>query len=120
VPLLDPEVIRFARELHPSLKLRGSEMKYLPRRAVKRYLPEWITRLPKRGFNVPLEYWFKGGLNQYARDIIMSNPQRKSEFFNMSALDRLLSEHDAGRRDNGKTIWSLLMFSLWLEQQPAT
>lgn len=119
VPLLDPEVINFARRLHPSLKLHKGQVKYLPRRAVAEYLPEWITRLPKRGFNVPLDYWFKGSLSGYAREVIMSNPQQKSEFFNMAEVDRLLREHEAGHINNGNTIWSLLMFSLWLQWLPA-
>ncbi len=114
VPLLDKEVIGFARQLGASLKLKGQQTKYLPRRAVARYLPEWITKLPKRGFNVPLDYWFKGGLNGYAREIILSEPEKKSEYFNMSYIDRLLREHETGKVNHGNTIWSLLMFSLWL------
>ena len=115
VPLLDPEIVQFAQQLHPSLRLKNGEMKYLPRKMVANYLPEWITKLPKRGFNVPLDYWFKGGLNQYARDIIMSDHAQKSEFFDMDELDKLLKEHDSGRKNSGNTIWSLLMFSLWLQ-----
>ncbi len=116
VPLLDREVIDFAAKLDGSLKLHGQQTKYLPRKLLGQYVPEWITNLPKRGFNVPLDYWFKGGLNGYAREIIMSQPQEKADYFNMDYIDQILREHEQGRVNHGNTIWSLLMFSLWLQR----
>ncbi|HEY6572778.1 MAG TPA: XrtA/PEP-CTERM system amidotransferase, partial [Candidatus Eisenbacteria bacterium] len=54
VPLLDHPLVEWMAKLPPSMKLRGSEGKYVFKRALEPYLPADILYRPKMGFGVPL------------------------------------------------------------------
>ncbi len=85
------------------------------RQAAKRTIPDdWANR-PKVGFPVPIRYWFRDErYYKYARDYFPSPEARR--FFDSDALVRLLDEHKQGGANNGRKIWTALVFLVWYEQ----
>src|SRR3954452_1389964 len=69
-PFLDTELLEFTARLAPSLKLRGLSLKRVLKRAMRDLLPAEILSLPKRGFGVPLDRWFREDLAAYTHSML--------------------------------------------------
>ena len=115
VPLLNNDFVGYALSLPLSMKLRGLRSKFLLKRALRGILPERILRRPKKGFGIPVADWFRGPLREQMRDVLAADRIRREGFFDPAAVQRLIGEHLAGRRDNRKQLWTLFAFQLWLE-----
>lgn len=114
VPLLDHLLVGWMARVPRSLKLRGSEGKYLLKRALEPYLPRAVLYRPKAGFAVPVADWFRGPLRDDLRMALQQPQLLDSGIFDPTALHRLMAAHQAGDRDYSAALWSLLMFSAFL------
>jgi asparagine synthase (glutamine-hydrolysing) len=108
-PLLDHRLIGFAASLPPSYRLRGSDGKWLMKRALARYLPEDTLRRVKMGFVTPISAWFRGALADAASGIGRGSALAETGWFDGDRLGRLAAEHRSGRTDHGRLLWQLLM-----------
>ena len=113
VPLLGRRVVELAASLPIGLKLRGLTTKYVLKRALSGTLPREILVRPKKGFGVPLGRWFRTDLAPLLRDACAPDVIRRAGLFRPDAVERLLAEHAAGRRDHRKKLYTLLAFQLW-------
>lgn len=120
VPFLDRRVVELAASLPPGLKLRGLTTKYVLKRALAGLLPPDILRRPKKGFGVPLGRWFRGDLAPLLREVFAPDIVRRGGLFRVATIERLLSEHAAGRRDHRKKLYTLLSFQLWASRYRPT
>ena len=116
VPLLDNEVIEFASTLPASMKIVNGRRKHVLKEAARRLLPAEILDRKKQGFGVPLGVWFRGGLTDVFSDVLRSPLTRQRGYFEPAFVDRLVSEHLAGKRDHTLRLWQLLVFELWHRQ----
>ena len=114
VPFLDQEVVAFAGSLPGNLKVRPDETKAVLKNAARRVLPRQIVDRPKEGFVLPMDAWLGKELRALSRDALSPHALRHG-FFNVAAIDRLWSEHDAGVRDHTYKLWTLTMFQLWYQ-----
>jgi asparagine synthase (glutamine-hydrolysing) len=112
-PFLDHEVVEFAASLPLHLKLRGWTQKYLLRRAMRGLVPEAVTRRPKMGFGVPIDYWFRHELREMAYDVLLDARAQQRGYFRPEVVRRYLDEHVAGRAHHHPRLWSLLMLEQW-------
>ncbi len=113
VPLLDRRVVELAASLPIRLKLRGLTTKYVLKRTLAGMLPREILARPKKGFGVPLARWFRADLAPLLRDLCAPDVIRRAGLFRPDTVERLLTEHAAGRRDHRKKLYTLLAFQLW-------
>ena len=115
VPYLDREVWKVARSLTSSQKTRGRHTKIAFRKAALSHIPlDWANR-KKAGFMVPFRVWIKDEkYAAYVRD--MFERDFTSEFFDRAALEALLDDHVAGKRNNAREIYTVLSFLIWYEQ----
>ena len=116
VPLLDNEVVEFAARLPAALKIRHGRRKHVLKEAVAALLPASILDRPKRGFEVPLGVWFRGGLKELFADVLLSGRARERGYFEPRFIAQLVDEHVSGRREHTLRLWSLLVFELWHRQ----
>jgi asparagine synthase (glutamine-hydrolysing) len=114
-PLLDPAVLEFSVSLPADLKLAGGVGKRVLRKMAQRRLPEEISTGRKRGFSIPVDEWLRADLKDYACDAIFGRKQPFCEFFNLSEVQNLWSEHQAGSRNHGVVIWALMMLASSVE-----
>jgi asparagine synthase (glutamine-hydrolysing) len=113
VPLLDRRVVELAAGLPGVLKLRGLTTKYILKRALHGMLPPGIVTRRKKGFGVPVARWFRGELAPLLRDCCAPDALRRGGLFRPAAVERLITEHAAGRHDHRKKLYTLLAFQLW-------
>jgi asparagine synthase (glutamine-hydrolysing) len=113
VPFLDHKLVEYAATLPDEWKLNGWTTKYVLREAMKGLLPDSILNRPKMGFPVPFSNWMRGGWNSVARDVLLDRRSRERGLIDAEAVDRLLTQHAAGRTQGGDRIWSLLNLELW-------
>lgn len=113
-PFLDHRLIEFAAQLPPTMKVRGLTTKWLPKHAMRNYLPPSILNRPKSGFGIPIRQWMSSGpLSDRAWEIVLSDQAAKRGYFDMDALRKL---RDASRRrtiDTSYFLYDLLFLELW-------
>ncbi|MFA4974307.1 MAG: asparagine synthase (glutamine-hydrolyzing) [bacterium] len=115
-PFMAPEVVEFVSRLPYSMKLRGFRMKHLLKDAVSDLLPRGIAARPKKGFGVPIAKWVKGPLREMTLDLLSQGRMKREGFFDPEVVEGIVGDHFAGRADNRKKIWTLLMFQRWMER----
>ena len=112
-PFLDHELMQLAASIPASLKVRGSDKKWILREALRGWLPDDILDRPKQGFSVPLSKWLRTDLRGWARDILLDPATLARGYFRPRAVEALLDRHAAGADADDHRIWSLLMLELW-------
>ncbi len=113
VPLLDHKLVEFAATIPPELNLSGNTTKYIFKQAMRNLLPDVIIDRQKHGFAIPLNYWFRGPLGGYLRDLLLGEQSRRRGFFNTSYLEKLLTRHERGQNLD-LHLWTLISFELWI------
>ncbi len=113
VPFLDHTLVEYAQTIPTSVKFPGLALKHILRKSFEKKLPKKIVGRRKHGFGVPVGAWFKGELAGLAHDSLLGKDAPARTFFNEEYLERLLTQHRTGRRDNGQRIWALVFFNLW-------
>ncbi len=112
-PFLDHTLIEFLMKLPLDLKLRGFTGKYVLKQAMRDRLPKEIIKRPKKGFGMPVAKWIKGELRELVHDTFTPQRLKRRGLFNPNYVQRLLDEHESGRADHRKLIWTLLRFDMW-------
>ena len=115
-PFLDHHVIEFAASLPESLKLRGLTTKYLLKRALKILLPEENLTRSKMGFGVPVGHWFRGEMQPFLREHLLSERAARRGYLRPDAVRRMVEEHVRGERERAHQLWTLLMLELWFKR----
>jgi asparagine synthase (glutamine-hydrolysing) len=115
VPLLDHTLVEFAASIPDSLKLRGSESKYIFKKAVEDVLPHEIVYRNKMGFPTPLKAWLRDARTRPVFDLLRDRSGILAAYIDPARLDGLLNRHLAGQEDGTDRIWRLLNFQLWGE-----
>jgi asparagine synthase (glutamine-hydrolysing) len=113
VPLLDTAVIELAARMPAGLRIAGRRQKHVLKESVADLLPSAILDRPKHGFGVPVGTWFGSGLRELFGDTLLSPRARQRGFFRPAAVDGLVEEHLAGRRDHTLRLWLLVVLELW-------
>ncbi|MEP6925615.1 MAG: asparagine synthase (glutamine-hydrolyzing), partial [Pyrinomonadaceae bacterium] len=114
-PFLDPRVAEFAASLPANYKLNGRTSKFILKKAVAPLLPDFVTKRRKKGFGIPVAAWLKGKLNPLVRELLAPERLKKQGIFNSVFVQKLLVEHEQGRANHYKTLWTLIIFQLWYD-----
>jgi len=113
-PLMDHKLVEWMATLPSHLKVRGSEGKFLLKKAMEPRLPNDVLYRPKMGFSVPLARWFRGPLKQRVRDAVLGERLADTGWFDRGYLTHLVDAHQSGRSDYSSPLWTLLMFEAFL------
>jgi asparagine synthase (glutamine-hydrolysing) len=112
-PFLDFEWVEWTACLPVKYKIRGLRTKWLLKAAFADLLPDDVSRRGKQGFSVPVGFWLRNELHDWASELLLDSPGL-AEWFRRDKIEILLAEHQSGRINHGKRLWALLLFSLWL------
>jgi len=112
VPLLDHKLVEFAATIPARLKLHDGRTKHIFKQAMHGILPQPIIDRPKQGFAVPLGRWFRGELNGFVHDLLLSPTSRARNIFNPAYIEKLLLLQSRGRPLDLQ-LWTLISFELW-------
>ena len=112
-PFLDHHVIEFAASLPERLKLRRLTTKYLLKKVLRRLLPAENLDRRKMGFGVPIGHWFRGKMQPFLREVVLSDKALRRGLFKPEVVKQLVEQHTRSERDYSHQLWTLLMLELW-------
>ncbi|MBL9114526.1 MAG: asparagine synthase (glutamine-hydrolyzing) [Verrucomicrobiaceae bacterium] len=117
IPLLDPRVMEFAWRLPLSMKQRGNVGKWVLRQVLYKHVPQRLIDRPKQGFSVPIGYWLRSELKDWAEALLDESRLKREGYFNPAPIRQKWKEHQQGHRNWQYYLWDVLMFQAWLEKQ---
>jgi asparagine synthase (glutamine-hydrolysing) len=114
VPLLDHRLVELAATLPARLAIRGGSGKHLFKQAMTGVVPDEIFARPKKGFSVPLGYWFREGLADFLGDHLLGRRALLHGWLRRDAVESLFAAYrESGRGEYLGRLWSLLVLELW-------
>jgi asparagine synthase (glutamine-hydrolysing) len=119
-PFLDKDLIEFAFPLPSRLKIKGVTTKYLLKQAMKDHLPKSIRNRKKKGFMIPTSLYLQKNLRDLVEDMLGETSLKRQGLFRPEVVKRLWAEHDSGKRDYRRELWTLLVLQLWLHSHKAS
>jgi asparagine synthase (glutamine-hydrolysing) len=115
-PFLDHHLMEFAASLPEKLKLRRMTTKYLLKRILKDLVPAENLSRSKMGFGVPIGHWFRGTMQPFLRETLLSEKALGRNLFQRDKVRQIVDQHVEGRIDHSHRLWSLLMLELWFQR----
>lgn len=115
-PFLDHRLVELAFQLDSSLKIRGGSSKWIVKQIAQKHLPAAIVHRRKVGFRVPLDEWFRGGLRDFANDLLLGSDSFVGRWFDRGTLAGIVADHEQGRRNEELRLWTLLGLEVFQRQ----
>jgi len=113
-PFLDRALVEFIASLPASQKLRfPGEGKWILKTAMRDRLPLPVIRRAKKGFGIPVAAWLKGPLEEMVNDLLSENRVKDAGYLDPACVSRLIEEHQTGKRNHRKVLWTMLNLELW-------
>jgi asparagine synthase (glutamine-hydrolysing) len=116
VPLLDHRVVEFAWQVPKKMKIKNGKNKWLLQQLLYKYVPQKLIDRPKMGFGVPIDFWLRGSMREWAEELLSEKKLREGGFFNPAPVREKWTEHLSGKLDWHYYLWDVLMFQAWLEE----
>ena len=114
-PFLDARLVELAYTLPSDVKVRDGVTKWVLKEVARRHLPAEIVDRRKVGFRVPLDRWFRSGLQEQARERLLDPESFVAQRLDSRMVEDLLTSHESGRRDEELRIWTLMCLDVWHE-----
>ncbi len=116
-PFLDHRVIEFANRLHPELKMRALNEKYLLKRAMQGHLPAGILQRHKQPYRAPdIPAFFAARTPDYVEDMLSEHTIKQYGYFDHNKVRFLLNKARRGSsmayKDNMALV-GILSTQLW-------
>ena len=117
-PLLDERLVEFSQKLPADLKLRGTELRWFFKHALRDFLPPEVITKQKHGFGLPVGAWLVDHRPLFDLAVDSIGLLRQRGIVQPRFLDELigtrLREHPAYY---GTMVWILMMLGLWLDSR---
>src|SRR5260221_11832065 len=99
-PLLDQYMVEYVASLPSTMRTRHGVLKYLLKKGAADLLPAEILTRRKQGFGVPIKHWFRGDLNGYPYELLLSTRAHQRGSFTPEFIRKLLKAHASTTRGN--------------------
>jgi asparagine synthase (glutamine-hydrolysing) len=115
-PFLDHPLAEFSGRIPSNWKLKGSQSRYLFKKATENLLPKAILEKKKHGFGLPMGMWLKNDpkIRGLAEDVLRDPRTSQRGFVRKDFIQHLFQSMD---QDNttfyGDVLYSFLMLELW-------
>ena len=113
VPFLDADLVDFAARIPQNFKQRGTQGKWVLKKAMEPYLPHEIIYRPKTGFGAPLRQWMGTDLRELLNDMLSVSSLKSRGLFDPVVVQGLILANEAGRIDASYTLLSLMCIEIW-------
>jgi asparagine synthase (glutamine-hydrolysing) len=119
-PLLDDAVVDLSLRLDPALKVRGLQLRWFFKHALRDFLPPEILAKKKHGFGLPFGPWLVA--HRRLREFVEASlaTLRGRGIVRDDFIDRLVGDV-VGRHPGyyGEMVWVLMMLGQWLDTRAA-
>jgi asparagine synthase (glutamine-hydrolysing) len=112
VPFLARSLVEFGLGLPPKLKIGPLRDKRLLRRLLRPKLGTRLAHRPKRGFEIPVDRWFREKETESLRAALRNGALVRALGFNPQAVDTLINRHLSGE-DVGRKMFALAALERW-------
>ncbi len=116
VPLLDHELVELVSKIPSRFKMKGTETKYILKKAMNELVPREILHREKQGFGVPIGEWINDQLKERMHEELCETRTSARGYFDEKYVRVLLNEHSKGRRDHSMELWMLWMLERWFRR----
>jgi asparagine synthase (glutamine-hydrolysing) len=111
MPFMDYRLMELLASVPPNYKIHNGWTKYLARFAMDKKLPDEITwRKDKMGWPIPEDFWFRGKLKQWFREVIES-----SEFLKEIKVHHNITMNINNKKYPIKKMIRFLNLAMWYE-----
>ncbi|HVV49027.1 MAG TPA: asparagine synthase-related protein, partial [Polyangia bacterium] len=112
VPFLTRELVEFGLGLPAQQKIGSMRDKRLMRRLLQPRLGLRLANRPKRGFEIPVDRWFREPASDALRARLSHGPLVTELGFDARAIDGLIERH-LGGEDVGRKLFALTALERW-------
>ncbi|MET0106819.1 MAG: asparagine synthase-related protein [Sedimenticola sp.] len=116
-PMLHDDLVEFSCNLPDNMKLRGNNLRYFFKEALRGWLPNETINKRKQGFGLPFGVWMKSykPLQTLAYDCLSDLKSRG--IFKSNFIDQVIDMHkNIHAAYYGELVWVLAVLELWLSQ----
>jgi asparagine synthase (glutamine-hydrolysing) len=117
-PMLDGDLIEFSTKIPSNLKIKGQQLRYFYKYAMRDFLPAEIINKPKQGFGLPFGVWLSNSpkLKEIAYDSLTDF--KKRPYLAPNYIDLLIEKHQKEHAAfYGVFVWVIMMLELWLKSR---
>ena len=116
VPFLDHNLIENSFKIPFKYKYRNGQNKWILKKILSKYIPSNLIQKPKKGFGIPIEYWLKNNLIDWAENLINEDRLNKEGLFNTNKIRLMWNDFLLGKNKSHHQLWNILMFQAWLDK----
>lgn len=128
VPFLDHRLVELADRVPLEYKIGGKGVhigkvgtgykgKDILKRAMSAYLPDFVLAQPKWGWFSPAAKWIRGDLKGYFEEVLSpSYCAGTKDMFDFNAIQKILKDHQSGKKYALNTLWSIFTFQIWYKR----
>ena len=117
MPFLDHRVAKLAWRFPLHMKIRGGQGKWALCQVLYKYLLRELSNWPKAGFGILIGPWLRGSLRPWAESLLDQDRLNAAGYFCHTPIRKKWAEHLACQCDHAASLWAILMFQAWLDQQ---
>src|SRR3989338_635168 len=116
VPLIDYRIVEFMSTIPANVKMKGGNLKWLVKQALKGILPDEILYRDKMGFGGPVSFWLSEGIVDELEVFCGENmsPITK-ELFKVDRIQQTIKNKKYDRW-NAQFLYNLSVFELWYNE----
>jgi asparagine synthase (glutamine-hydrolysing) len=118
-PFLDHRIVEFAWGLPLKFKVRDGLTKWALRQVLYKYVPRSLIDRPKTGFGVPIDFWLRGALKDWAEDLLSERALKDTGVFCPKTVRKAWMEHKTEQGNWRDHLWIILMYQGWATNRAA-
>lgn len=114
-PLLDHNVVDFARSLPTGFKYVKGNQKRILKDILYKHVPKTIFDRPKAGFSMPFKEWFKHELKDFVLTELSEQNLKSIPGLKVKEVTKMVNQHMDGSWNRYHVIWKLIVLKQWLD-----
>ncbi len=112
-PFLDYRLVEYGYALSPGVRYHRFERKAVLKAIARRYIDPAVINRRKMGFSIPQARWLREPRWQAVLRSVIGRRSLLDEVIARPAIERTLSEFEAGNDQEANRVWLLLWFQVW-------
>ena len=114
-PMMDKLLFDYVSTLPTKYRIKGFKTRWIEKEAMKGWLPDEILKRPSFGLEMPHSIWLTNKLRPMAEKYLNKKSVEKTGLLIWVEVEKIWKAHLNGIRDNGRALWSIIMFIIWFE-----
>jgi len=116
-PFLDSELVDFSASVPTDILLKGGELRYFFKHALKEFLPQEVITKSKHGFGLPFMSWIHQDKKIYEQVTDNLSDFRKRGYLKDSFIDEIIRacRYPEGSSAGGFS-WDIAMLEMWFKK----